>query len=177
MNRQITGEKIHGRVEKLRALIPNIVIRTSIIVGFPGETEEDFETLLAGIKQARFNHLGIFRYSDEEGTPAFKLGPKVPQNVIDERFDRLFEVQKEIAREQNRKFLKKTIQVLVEGPHEETELLWQGRHTGQAPDIDGVVIINDLGVNPKPIQAGDMISVEITDVLDYDLVGRVVGHV
>ncbi|HAZ13769.1 MAG: ribosomal protein S12 methylthiotransferase RimO [Bdellovibrionales bacterium GWA2_49_15] len=173
MNRQITGEKIFGRVEKLRALIPDMVIRTSIIVGFPGETEEDFAQLLEGVKKARFNHLGIFRYSDEEGTPAFKLGPKVPQDVIEDRFDRLFEVQKEIAREQNQNYLKKTIQVLVEGPHEETELLWQGRHTGQAPDIDGVVIINDLGINAKPIHAGDLISVEITDVLDYDLVGRV----
>ncbi len=174
MNRQITGEKILSRVEKLRTLIPDIVIRTSIIVGFPGESEEDFSQLLEGVKKARFHHLGIFRYSDEEGTPAFKLGPKVPQTVIDERFDRLFEVQKQIAREQNGKYLKKTIQVLVEGPHEETELLWQGRHAGQAPDIDGMVIINDLGDEGKAIKLhpGDLISVEITDVLDYDLVGR-----
>ena len=94
--------------------------------------------------------------------------------MIDERFDRLFEVQKQIAREQNGKYLKKTIQVLVEGPHEETELLWQGRHAGQAPDIDGMVIINDLGDEGKAIKLhpGDLISVEITDVLDYDLVGR-----
>jgi ribosomal protein S12 methylthiotransferase len=173
MNRKSTGEKIHERIQKLRSTIPDMVIRTSVIIGFPGETEEDFETLLEGVKKARFNHLGIFRYSDEEGTPAFKLNPKVSAEVIEERFDRLFEVQKEIARELNQKYIKQTIKVLVEGNHEDTDLLLQGRHQGQAPDIDGVVIINDLsGLN---IKSGDMVLVEINDVLDYDLVGRVVG--
>lgn len=171
MNRKITGEKIHERIEKLRSRIPEVVLRTSIIVGFPGETEEDFELLLEGIKKARFNHLGIFRYSDEEGTPAFKLQPKVSQEEIDERFDRLFEAQREIVRELNSSLLNKVIPVLIEGEHEETELLIQGRHEGQAPDIDGRVIINDL--NGQKIEVGDLVHVEITDVLDYDLVGRV----
>ncbi len=171
MNRKITGEKIHERIERIRTRIPGIVLRTSIIVGFPGETEEDFEELLTGIKTARFNHLGIFRYSDEEGTPAFKLHPKVPQDVIEERFDRLYEAQREIVRELNGEFLGKVIPVLIEGEHEETELLIEGRHFGQAPDIDGKVIINDL--NGRKIQIGDLVHVEITEVLDYDLVGRV----
>lgn len=171
MNRQITGEKIHERIESLRARIPGIVLRTSIIVGFPGETEEDFETLLEGITKARFNHLGIFRYSDEEGTPAFKLTPKVPQDVIEERFDRLYEAQRAIVRELNEDFLGKLIPVLIEGEHEETDLLIEGRHFGQAPDIDGKVIINDLG--DFKINIGDLVHVEITEVLDYDLVGRV----
>ncbi len=172
MNRQITGEKIHERIEKLRTRIPDIVVRTSIIVGFPGETDEDFDLLLEGVKKARFNHLGIFRYSDEEGTPAFKLLPKVPQDIIEERFDDLFETQKEIVRELNSAYLGKVIQVLIEGEHEETELLIQGRHAGQAPDIDGKVIINDF--NGHEIKIGELVSVEITDVLDYDLVGRIV---
>lgn len=171
MNRKITGEKIHERIERLRTRIPGIVLRTSIIVGFPGETEEDFELLLEGIKTARFNHLGIFRYSDEEGTPAFKLQPKVPQDVIDERFDRLYEAQREIVRELNGEFLGKVIPVLIEGEHEETELLIEGRHFGQAPDIDGKVIINDLA--GLKVEIGDLVYVEVTDVLDYDLVGRV----
>lgn len=171
MNRKITGEKIHERIEKIRTRIPGIVLRTSIIVGFPGETEEDFEALLDGIKKARFNHLGIFRYSDEEGTPAFKLQPKVSQDVIDERFDRLYEAQREIVRELNGDFLGKIIPVLIEGEHEETELLIEGRHFGQAPDIDGKVIINDL--NGQNLEIGDLVMVEITDVLDYDLVGRI----
>lgn len=173
MNRQITGEKIHERIEKLRSRIPEIVIRTSIIVGFPGESEEDFALLLEGVKKARFNHLGIFRYSDEEGTPAFKLQPKVTQDEIDERFDILFETQKEIVRELNSAYLGQTIPVLVEGEHEETELLIQGRHAGQAPDIDGKVIINDF--NGQNIQIGDLVNVKITEVLDYDLVGHVVS--
>jgi ribosomal protein S12 methylthiotransferase len=172
MNRKITGERIHNRIEKLRERIPGIVLRTSIIVGFPGETEEDFEVLLEGIQKARFNHLGIFRYSDEEGTPAFKLQPKVPQDVIEERFDRLFEAQREIVRELNSAYLGKVIPVLIEGEHEETELLIQGRHEGQAPDIDGKVIINDLG--GLDVQVGDLVHVEVTEVLDYDLVGKVV---
>lgn len=171
MNRQITGEKIHERIERIRTRIPGIVLRTSIIVGFPGETEEDFELLLEGVKKARFNHLGIFRYSDEEGTPAFKLQPKISQDVIDERFDRLYEAQREIVRELNAEFLGKIIPVLIEGEHEETELLIEGRHFGQAPDIDGKVLINDL--SGREVKIGDLVYVEITDVLDYDLVGRV----
>lgn len=172
MNRKITGERIHNRIERLRNRIPGIVLRTSIIVGFPGETDEDFELLLEGVKKARFNHLGIFRYSDEEGTPAYRLRDKVPQEVIEERFDRLFEAQREIARELNAAFIGKTLDVLVEGEHEETELLIEGRHFGQAPDIDGKVIINEL--NGEKIKPGDLVKVQISEVLDYDLVGSVV---
>ena len=172
MNRKITGEKIHERIEKIRTRIPEVVLRTSIIVGFPGETEEDFELLLEGVKKARFNHLGIFRYSDEEGPPAFKLQPKVSQDIIEERFDRLYETQKEIVRELNSNYLGKIIPVLIEGEHEETELLIQGRHSGQAPDIDGKVIINDL--NGRTIEIGELVMVEITEVLDYDLVGKII---
>ena len=169
MNRRATNELIHEKIEKLRSKIPGIVLRTSVIVGFPGETEEDFETLIEGVKKVRFNHLGVFKYSDEEGTPALRLKDKVPQEIIEERFERLYEVQKEIARELNQEYLGKTIEVLVEGVHEETDLLLQGRHQGQAPDIDGKVIIND-GLAKK----GDLVQVEITEVLDYDLVGRIV---
>ncbi|WP_127718400.1 30S ribosomal protein S12 methylthiotransferase RimO [Halobacteriovorax sp. HLS] len=172
MNRKITGEKIMERIERLRDKNPGIVLRTSIIVGFPGESEEDFQTLLEGVKKAKFNHLGIFRYSDEEGTPAYKLRDKVPQEVIEERFDELFETQREIVRELNQEYLGKVIDVLIEGQHEETELLIQGRHVGQAPDIDGKVIINESEI--EGLKEGDLVKVEITEVLDYDLVGRVV---
>jgi ribosomal protein S12 methylthiotransferase len=173
MNRKITGEKILERISKLREVNPGIVIRTSIIVGFPGETEEDFEALLDGVKKARINHLGIFRYSDEEGTPAFKLKEKVPQDTIEERFDRLHEVQKEIAEELNEEFLGKTIDVLVEGFHEETDLLLKGRHEGQAPDIDGCVMINNT--NDIPFSVGDIIKVKINEIHEYDLIGEVMA--
>jgi ribosomal protein S12 methylthiotransferase len=169
MNRRVTGDVIHQKIARLREKIPGIILRTSIIVGFPGETEEDFQALLDGVKKARFHHLGVFKYSDEEGTPALRLKNKVSQEVIDERFSLLYETQKEIARELNQEFLGTLIDVLVEGSHDETELLLQGRHAGQAPDIDGKVIIND-----GYAKAGDIVKVEVTDVLDYDLVGRIV---
>lgn len=173
MNRKITGEKILERISKLREKNPGIVIRTSIIVGFPGETEEDFQTLLNGVKEARINHLGIFRYSDEEGTPAFRLKEKVPQEIIEERFDRLHEVQKEIAEELNEAFIGQEIDVLVEGLHEETDLLLKGRHEGQAPDIDGCVMINNT--NEIPLSVGDIVKVKVTEVHEYDLVGEIVA--
>jgi ribosomal protein S12 methylthiotransferase len=169
MNRRATNELIHTKIAMLRDKIPGVVLRTSVIVGFPGETQEDFDLLVEGIKKVKFNHLGVFKYSDEEGTPAIRLKNKVSEEVIDERFEKLYEVQKEIAREMNQAYLGQTIEVLVEGAHEETDLLLQGRHRGQAPDIDGKVIIND-GL----AKAGDIVNVEITEVLDYDLVGRVV---
>ena len=170
MNRKATNELIHQKVNLLREKIPGIVLRTSVIVGFPGETEEDFQLLIEGIQSLKFNHLGVFKYSDEDGTPAVRLKDKVPQEVIDERFEKIYEVQKEIARELNQQYLGRTIEVLVEGVHDETELLLQGRHQGQAPDIDGKVFINDGIAKP-----GDIVQVEITDVLDYDLVGGIVS--
>lgn len=169
MNRRVTGDIIHSKIKTLREKIPGITVRTSVIVGFPGETEEDFNLLLDGVREGRFNHLGVFKYSDEEGTPALRLKDKVPQEIIDERFQKVYELQKEIARELNQEFVGKTIDVLVEGVHEETELLLQGRHQGQAPDIDGRVIIND-----GHAKAGDIVKVEISEVLDYDLVGSIV---
>ncbi len=169
MNRKVTGDIIHQKIARLREKIPNIVLRTSIIVGFPGETEDDFQALIEGIKKVKFNHLGVFKYSDEEGTPALKLKDKVDQDTIDRRFEELYEAQKEIARELNQKYIGKTLEVIIEGEHEETELLLQGRHVGQAPDIDGKVIIND-----GMAKAGDIVKVEITEVLDYDLVGHIV---
>jgi ribosomal protein S12 methylthiotransferase len=171
MNRRATNEIIHQKIETLRSKIPGIVLRTSVIVGFPGETEEDFNELLEGIKKVRFNHLGVFKYSDEDGTPAVRLKDKVPQEIIDERFEKIYEVQKEIAHELNQEYLGKNIDVLVEGTHDETDLLLQGRHQGQAPDIDGKVIINDGIAKP-----GDIVQVEITDVFEYDLVGRIINQ-
>ena len=173
MNRKITGEMIHRKIRALREKNPSIVLRTSLIVGFPGESEEDFETLLEGVERVRFNHLGLFRYSDEEGTPARRISPKVSPQVIDRRFDRLHRLQQSISRELNQTFVGKTLDVLVEGPHPETELLLQGRHRGQAPDIDGNVIINDTG--GVPLKRGDFVRALITDSHHYDLVARVGG--
>jgi ribosomal protein S12 methylthiotransferase len=169
MNRKITGAEIIEKVKKLRTAVPNIVLRTSLIVGFPGESDEDFQQLLDGIKNLEFNHVGIFRYSDEEGTPAYRLRDKVDPEVIEERFNALYEAQLEVVRKLNKRYVGQTVKVLVEGEHEETEMLIVGRHEGQAPDIDGRVIINDLG--GRDVQVGDIVEVEITEALDHDLVG------
>lgn len=172
MNRKITGDMIIERVEKLRKAIPDIFLRTSVIVGFPGETDEDFKKLLEGIKKLKFSHLGIFRYSDEEGTPAYRLNSKVSQEIIDRRFDQLYEVQKEIVKELNDKLIGKMLDVLIEGYHGETNLLVKGRHIGQAPEIDGEVIINDL--SGLSLEVGDIVKVEITEAFEYDLIGKIV---
>ena len=172
MNRKITGEKIYERICFLRQKNPDIALRTSVIVGFPGETEEDFLTLLEGVKKSEFNHLGIFRYSDEEGTPAYNLKNKVHPKTIDRRFDLLHETQREISRRINARFVGKTLNVLIEGVHEETDLLVQGRHKGQAPDIDGKVIINDFAKR-RP-NTGDIVSAKILESHDYDLVASLV---
>jgi ribosomal protein S12 methylthiotransferase len=171
MNRKITGEEILGKIKKLKSKIPHIVLRTSIIVGFPGETEEDFQKLIDGITEAGFDHLGIFRYSDEDNTPAEKLTPKVSQDIIEERFDRLFEVQSNLVEDNNQKYIGKTVDVLVEGEHEETEMLIVGRSKGQAPDVDGKVIINDLG--DVELKVGDIVPVLIQEVHEFDLVGKI----
>jgi ribosomal protein S12 methylthiotransferase len=169
MNRRVTGEMILSKLQRLREHVPDIVIRSSVIVGFPGETEADFQALLDGIKKARFDHLGVFKYSDEDGTAAFRLKDKLDQATIDRRFEEVYELQKEIVREKNQQYIGKKLEVLVEGVHPETPLLLVGRHRGQAPEIDGQVIIND-----GQAQAGEIVTVEIEEVLDYDLVGRII---
>jgi ribosomal protein S12 methylthiotransferase len=171
MNRRITGAQIMNRVDRLREKMPNMFLRTSVIVGFPGESQEDFDKLYEGIKNARFNHLGVFKYSDEEGTPAFRLKDKVDQEIIEERFDKIYNLQKEVVHELNQELVGKTMEVIVEGIHPESELLMIGRHIGQAPDIDGNVIINEGNA-----QTGDIVKVKITDAFGYDLVGGMVEN-
>jgi len=171
MNRKITGDEILSKTKRLREKIPGIILRTSIIVGFPGETEEDFLKLIDGVRESKFDHLGIFRYSDEDGTPAYKINPKVDPEVIEKRFDLLHEVQKEVVKNKNESMVGKTISVLIEGQHEETELLIRGRHPGQAPEIDGKVIINDT--KDIPLKVGDIVNVSVSESLDYDLVGEI----
>lgn len=171
MNRTITGEKIIERVEKLRASIPGITLRTSIMVGFPGETEEDFEKLVEGVERLKFDHLGVFKYSPEEGTPSYNMEQTVSDELKEDRYREIYQLQEQIAEEKNESYIGKTIEVLVEGEHPDTELLVIGRHHGQAPDIDGSVIINDL--NGVDVKIGDLIKVEVSEVLGFDLVGKV----
>ncbi|HSN91616.1 MAG TPA: 30S ribosomal protein S12 methylthiotransferase RimO [Anaeromyxobacteraceae bacterium] len=154
---------------RLRRRIPGIALRTSLIVGLPGETEEDFEDLLAFVREQRFERLGVFEYSAEEGTPAAEMPEQVPAEVRRERYRAVMEAQQEIARAHQRALVGRRLEVLVEGRAEETEHLLAGRHAQQAPEIDGLTYLNDGVAYP-----GEIVTVEVTDASDYDLVGRVV---
>lgn len=154
---------------KLRQRVPGLVMRTSLIAGLPGETEEDFEQLKDFVKEQRFERLGVFQYSDEEGTGAFDMPDKVPPEVIERRWREVMAIQKRINREQNKKLVGQRLEVLVEGASPESEHLLVGRHQGQAPEIDGQVYINDGMAYP-----GELVTVEVSEAHDYDLVARVV---
>jgi ribosomal protein S12 methylthiotransferase len=158
-------------LEKLRARVEGLVMRTSLIVGLPGETEEDFELLKQFVQEQRFERLGVFQYSDEEGTAAFDMPNKLPKSVIERRWREVMAIQKRINREQNKKLVGTRLEVLVEGASPETEHLIVGRHQGQAPEIDGQVYINDGLAYP-----GELVTVEVTEAHDYDLVGHVVSR-
>lgn len=169
MNRKMTRGEIETALMNIRTHIPEAVIRTQFIVGFPGETAEQFEELLEFVAEQQFDRVGCFQYSPEENTPGGRMENQIDAETKQFRHDALMEVQQNISREKHRDFIGKTIEVLVEGYSEETDLLLQGRFWGQAPDIDGVVLINDGQAN-----AGDMVKVHITDSLEYDLVGEIV---
>jgi ribosomal protein S12 methylthiotransferase len=170
MRRGGTAKRYRSILDDARELAPDVFLRTTFIVGFPGETEAHFEHLLDFVRDVRFDHLGAFVYSPEPGTPGAELPARVPRQVATERRERLLEVQREIALERRRRLVGRTLRALVEGPCEETEHLLQARHHGMAPEIDGRLLVND-GIAP----AGRFVDVEITDAFADDLVGRIVG--
>ncbi len=171
MRRGRNSQFLTTLLAKLRARVPGLVMRTSMIVGLPGETDEDFELLKEFVKSQRFERLGVFKYSDEEGTAAYDFADKVPEKIIERRWRDIMAIQQRINREQNKKLVGQTIEVLVHGASEETEHLLVGRHYGQAPDIDGLVYINDGLAYP-----GEFVTVEVTEAHDYDLVGKIVAR-
>lgn len=169
MSRKMTRNEVETALMNIRAELPEAVIRTQFIVGFPGETQEQFEELLQFVADQQFDRVGCFKYSPEENTPGGRMDQQIDEETKQYRHDALMEVQQNISREKHRDFIGKTIDVIVEGFSEETDLLLQGRFWGQAPDIDGVVLIND-----GQAEVGDMVKVHITDSLEYDLVGEIV---
>ncbi len=162
-------------IEKVRARVPGIAVRTSFIAGFPGETDQDFQLLSDFVKAAKFDWLGVFSYSDEEGSSAFHLGEKVPQKTIEIRRRALMRLQKPISKRSRSGFIGRSLDLLVEGESEETPLLWEGRTQHQAPEIDGKVYINDFGP-VEQLAPGRFYRCEITDSHDYDLVARITGN-
>jgi ribosomal protein S12 methylthiotransferase len=162
---------LRALLARLRARIPGIALRTSLIVGLPGETEEDFEDLVRFVEEERFERLGVFEFSPEEGTLAAEMPGQVPDAVKRARFERLMELQQGISREHQRAMIGRRLEVLVEGRAEETEHLLAGRHAQQAPEIDGITYVNDGVAYP-----GEIVTLEVTDAAEYDLVGRVVAR-
>ncbi len=161
-------------LEKVRAAVPGIVLRTSFIVGFPGESLRDFEILEQFIGEAKFDWLGVFNYSDEEGSGAHALDAKVPRRTIESRKRRLMKLQQGISKRARQQWIGREMLILVEGESEETPLLWEGRTQFHAPEIDGKVYINDFG-DLDTLEAGRFYRAEITEAHDYDVVARVVS--
>jgi len=168
MKRRSNERQIRELIAKLRREIPNIALRTSLIVGFPGETVEDFSALMHFVEQARFDRLGVFCYSREEGTLAATMPDQVSERVKRERYRKLMRVQARLSFRRNRDLVGTTDQVIVEGYSEETELLLKGRSSRQAPDIDGQVYIT-AGI----ADVGEIVTLKITDSSDYDLIGEI----
>lgn len=170
MRRTTSKEDIIQIITKLRQEIPEIVIRTSLIVGFPGETEEQFEELSQFIQDYPLDNIGIFKYSREPGTHSYDLPDQISAEIKEQRYHTLMKIQQKMVKKRNKRYLGKKLSVVVEGYHPETNLLMVGRFYGQCPEIDGQVIIND---SRKVKAFGQIYTVEITEVAGYDLVGRV----
>jgi ribosomal protein S12 methylthiotransferase len=159
-------------IEKMRRTIPNVTLRTSFIVGFPGETEKEFEQLCAFVRAAQFDWMGAFGYSDQDGASAYALKQKVPAPEIERRRKRLMQIQRQISKKRKKALIGKTFDLLLEGTSEETDLLLEGRTAMHAPAIDGTVFVNEFPAGNAP-QAGEFYRCEITEAHDYDLVARI----
>ena len=166
MRRPANLDWVHRTIEKMRGAMPELALRTTFIVGYPGETEQTFGKLLDFIEEVRFDRVGVFSYSPEEGTEGEALGDPIPMAVKDEWRDRLMTLQQRISLERNQAFLGQTLSVLIEGSGDGISL---GRSYRDAPEIDGMVIVEE------EILAGEMVQVRITGALEYDLSGVVAG--
>jgi ribosomal protein S12 methylthiotransferase len=175
MKRGGTADRFLQILSQARKIVPNIVLRTSFIVGFPGETEQDFEELCAFVTAAKIDWLGVFSYSDEEGAEAFNAASelKVPKRTIESRRRKLMKLQQKISKQARKQWVGRELDILVEGESEETDLLWQGRSLDQAPEIDGKVLINDFGPH-EALVPGTFYRAQITESHDYDVVARII---
>jgi ribosomal protein S12 methylthiotransferase len=175
MRRGAHGDIFLKTLEKIRAAVPNIALRTSFIVGFPGETAEDHAALMDFVRAAKFDWMGAFAYSDEEGSQSIALDKslKVPKRTIEARRRSLMKLQQSISRERKEQWVGQEMNILVEGESDETPLLWEGRSEFHAPEIDGKVYINDFGPH-ETLVPGTFYRAEITEAHDYDVVARVI---
>jgi len=167
MNRKITKKEIISLIEKIRKVIPGVCLRTSLIAGFPSETDKEFKELLSFMKEVRFDRLGAFIYSREEDTPAYGFKQQISQKLKHERFGAIMEEQQKIAAAVNAKFLGKQVRVLIE---EEQDGAYIGRSQADAPEVDGLVYVHAR----RLLKRGEFVEVKITDTLEYDLVGEII---
>jgi ribosomal protein S12 methylthiotransferase len=172
MKRGANGDIFLKLIERIRKTIPGVGIRTSMIVGFPGETDRDFEELCQFVQAAQFDRLGVFSYSDEDTSKSFDLDAKVDARTIYNRKRHLMSLQRKISRAKNRTLIGREFRVLVEGPTEDSDLVWEARLSTQAPDIDGVCYISDPG--ESPLRAGDFRTMRIVEAHDYELTGELI---
>jgi ribosomal protein S12 methylthiotransferase len=166
MGRKVRGNEIRSLLEKIRTFLPEVSLRSSFIVGFPGEKDSQFKTLLNFVEEVRFDHFGAFKYSSEEGTPASRIPHPIPENVKEERLRTLMGIQKEISLKKYRAMVGQRKVVLVEGPQREKSIL-RGRLQTQAPEIDGSVFLRGKA------QPGNWVEARITQALPYDVVAQI----
>ena len=173
MKRGGNRESLEKLIRRVREKVPGITIRTTFITGFPGETETDFEELMTFVRNCEFDNVGVFTYSDEEGTAAFDLPNKVDAKIAKQRRASLMKEQAKISKKKNKSKVGKTFKVLFEGLSQESDLLFQGRLEGQAQEIDGYILINDMPENFNPV-IGEIYDVKISEAHNYDLIGEIV---
>jgi len=171
MRRGKSGSAVREAVQKLRDAIPGLTLRTSMIVGFPGETEADLEELLDFVEQTQFDRLGVFKYSEEEGTAAATLSGKVSEEEKEERWQKLMEVQAKISRKKNEALIGSIQRVMIDGTDSDSGKI-VGRTQAHAPEVDGIVYVGGAKLNENLPQSGEMIDVRIAGALDYDLIGE-----
>jgi ribosomal protein S12 methylthiotransferase len=171
MNRRYNRKDLENLITRIRHFLPDCALRTTLLVGFPGETVENVDELIDCLQRWRLDHVGVFQYQDEEECAAYELGDKINEQEKENRYNRVMAAQAAISAENAQKYLGKVESVLVEGVSAETELLLEGRTRFQAPEIDGCVYIADGRANP-----GDIMPVRITEAHTYDLVGRITGQ-
>jgi len=175
MKRGSNGDAFLKLLERMRKTIPGVALRTSFIVGFPGETKEDFEELVQFVAAAKLDWMGVFEYSDVESAASFGLAGQVDSETIAERRERLMTMQRKISREKLRSFRERTVAALIEGPSKDNPLVWEARIEGMAPDIDGKFYLTDIELPSGEIAAaGDVAQVQVDKTDTYDLIGRVV---
>ncbi|RME14285.1 MAG: radical SAM protein, partial [Bacteroidetes bacterium] len=168
MRRGITKEKTNELIHKIRTIIPNVALRTSIMVGFPGETDEQFQELADWIKEIKFDRLGVFTYSHEENTTAYQMKDNVPQKVKKQRADELMRIQQDISYELNQQKIGKVFKTIIDRKEGE---YWIGRTEYDSPDIDNEVLI----YTNKPLQKGHFYHVKITDAQEFDLFAEIIN--